>query len=356
MNLTPLEVIRLGIQQGHSADVILALLEAAGLDISNDGYMDRNRADLGLPLAGFRPVRMVHDGRPYFLTFSQAQSDYENAQEQLGQPDANALLIMRLLRGTGTLIDMGANIGTITVPVALSGSRVLAIEPHPLNCAKLSTAARLSGLNNIRLVQCAVSDHDGEVRFGGEEYWARVVAEGEHGTPVRALKLDTILSSEAVTAPLMLKLDIEGHESAALRGAAETITKHRPPIMFESVASADDAAKSKQFLADLGYRLFVVRGTILVPRTQCDIQESLVFDFLAVPSEHMNVINGIEVRELTREECLDWVAQMVRGPTEMHHRHAANVISRWKQGNAAERHMAAELEHICPDNVARGVD
>ena len=52
-----------------------------------------------------------------------------------------ARLFVQLLRGEGTLIDLGANIGTVCLPVAAAGSRVVAVEMLPSNSLKLTLAA-----------------------------------------------------------------------------------------------------------------------------------------------------------------------------------------------------------------------
>jgi len=49
-------------------------------------------------------------------------------------------MLKKTLNGTGTLLDIGAHIGTIALPVAATGSRVVAIEMNPANCCVLFTA------------------------------------------------------------------------------------------------------------------------------------------------------------------------------------------------------------------------
>jgi precorrin-6B methylase 2 len=108
------------------------------------------------------------------LHFPKRISGYEEYITRLGGPDENAQLLMQLLSGSGTLIDVGANIGTISVPVAARGSEVISIEMVPDNCLRLWFARRLNGLTNLHIVQAAASDYDGMIAFAGGEAWANV--------------------------------------------------------------------------------------------------------------------------------------------------------------------------------------
>lgn len=53
-------------------------------------------------------------------------------------------------------------------------------------------------------------------------------------TEVRAARIDTILTQYAINNVAAVKMDIEGHEGPALRGAAHLFTEQRPLLMVES--------------------------------------------------------------------------------------------------------------------------
>ena len=130
------------------------------------------------PLAVPRGLRIVEmkdreRGTSYLLAFSEQHSDYESWITNLGGPDENARLLMQLLRGGGTLVDVGANIGTISAPVAASGSAVIAIEMNPTNCLKLWAVATANGFKDFHIVQAAASDYDGMITFQGDEAWGK---------------------------------------------------------------------------------------------------------------------------------------------------------------------------------------
>src|SRR5436190_6210065 len=88
------------------------------------------------PPVGLRLHKMhaLRTGRPYQIAFSVSDSEYESAIAAADGPDINARLLMTVLGGSGTLVDVGANIGSIAIPAAVAGSSVIAIEMSPPNC------------------------------------------------------------------------------------------------------------------------------------------------------------------------------------------------------------------------------
>ena len=244
---------------------------------------------------------------------------------------------MKLLAGDGTLVDVGANIGTIAIPVSRSGTNVVAVEMHPENCLRLWIAAAVNGLKHFEIVQAAASDFDGIIYFQGGEFGAHVYS-GEGGIPAACMRLDTILSrylQERVN-PLVIKIDVEGHELEVFRGSRKTISTLRPIFFVEQIAlegSGDDKVRlTKQFMKNSGYALYLMRGRILSPKEPSDVQEGCVADYLALPNDHrLNLANlGYEVRPLTVHERLSWVKEMAEFPSPHHQSHAAGVLLRWE--------------------------
>jgi len=87
-------------------------------------------------------------------------------------PD-NARILARLI-GSGTLVDLGANIGTVCIPCAIRGANILAIEMLPQNCAKLIQSTLINDLSNVRVIQAAVTEFDGLIGYEGDEAWGAV--------------------------------------------------------------------------------------------------------------------------------------------------------------------------------------
>lgn len=282
-------------------------------------------------------ISICGHGLPSFdLVVSRDPGPYDQLQIKHRSYSQIARVLNAELRGTGTLIDLGANIGSISLPVAACGSHVIAVEMLPQNCLKLKFAALVNGYRKLHVVQAAVSEQDGLLYYAGEEAWARVG--GTAGAQALALRLDTILADLArenpslLRPPFVLKIDVEGHELQALMGADRLLAEHQPTIIFESVESGsavDRTRECKEFLTARGYALFLLRGNLLAPRMADDPQEDLVADYLALPrglADQLPAMHpGMEFRQPTTTERLRWFReQWEAGPA--HWKHACDAM------------------------------
>lgn len=153
--------------------------------------------------------------------------------------------------------DIGANVGYYTIlasrAVGPSG-RVIAFEPLPRNLRFLEQHVSLNQLRNVQIVPCAVVERGGLVYLDSEDSpsQARVVDEGV--LPVSGIALD----GAKLKPPDVIKMDVEGAEVAALRGAHDTLATARPRVVLsthgESLRRACYAV-----LSDLGYRVRPLR-------------------------------------------------------------------------------------------------
>ena len=126
----------------------------------------------------------------------------------------------------GTFVDVGANVGTFALVMARhvgTDGKVVAIEPHPLTFGRLSFNHAASKATQVRLVQAAAGDSDGElmIESGGGNLGATHVVTGAAGTDaikVPSLRLTRILDEAGVTRVDSLKIDVEGFEDRVLIG------------------------------------------------------------------------------------------------------------------------------------------
>lgn len=265
----------------------------------------------------------------------------------------NARLIIALLQGDGTLIDVGANIGSIALPVADSGSNVVAVEMLPKNLLKLISATMENGFSNVEIVSAAASDHDATVYYEGTEAWGVVSTAGSEAI---SLRLDTIVrlkqlrESKALVEPVVLKIDVEGHEPQVLRGARYLIDTYRPAILFESIdmpGTTEVAAReSKELLAGSGYKLYLTRGNTLCERSPLDLQEGLVCDFLAIPQEKVAAVKSLlgsyQFAPLSEEQRIGWMRELMSEGRD-HQMHAIKAISHLRSQSEISQHVHDEL-------------
>jgi FkbM family methyltransferase len=161
-----------------------------------------------------------------------------------GVYEADALeFILGSLEPGGTFIDVGANIGSFTLPVARhlgAGGRVIAIESSPKVFPYLRRNVALNALTNISLIQGAAADTD---RLEAPFYEAPLDNFGMgslgaqfHDSPISVTTrtLDSILEEQQIERVNLIKVDVEGFEVAVFRGAEKLLTGDNPPtILFE---------------------------------------------------------------------------------------------------------------------------
>jgi len=184
---------------------------------TNRGTFMMNRHDLHQPHA------IVNTGRPHI--------DHE----------IEALLtISDWLPDGAVFVDAGANIGLISIPMALRfqerGGRVVAFEPQRLTYYMLAGNAALAGLSNIYCHQIALSSEPGSIvvperdPHQHQDFGAVSLVSGElNGIEVRAIPVDEL----GLDRLDLLKLDVEGMELVVLGGATQTIAAFRPLIWIE---------------------------------------------------------------------------------------------------------------------------
>jgi FkbM family methyltransferase len=200
----------------------------------------------------------------------------------LYEPDTTMVLRSWLVPGA-TFLDIGANIGLFTLLasrwVGASG-RVIAVEPSPRERERLAAHLRLNGIRHVDVVAAAVADREGsgELMVAADEhsglntlarrfsYSGVNVAET---VAVPLVTLDSLAAATALTRVDVIKLDIEGSEYAALRGAATVLSRFRPRLIIEVVPDALSAAGAsigelQELLDHAGYQLFEIgdRGTL----------------------------------------------------------------------------------------------
>ena len=169
-------------------------------------------------------------------------------------------------------VDVGANVGVHTVRLArLVGpeGEVIAIEPDPDVVQRTSRNIALNGVANVRVISAAASERAGETRLFRPSPWDtnRARASLLHHpyltgitTTVPVVTVDDVCGGRSVS---LIKIDVEGHEAAVVRGAADTIAQYAPSVIFEYAPELlEDAVAQTPFgwLADSGYLMFRVRA------------------------------------------------------------------------------------------------
>lgn len=145
--------------------------------------------------------------------------------------------LLHFLRPGDLFLDIGANAGSYSVLASgVCRARTFAFEPDPASVAHLRRNIELNGLEDrVTVLAIAVGAENGEVSFTvGLDTVNRVAAAGNRNSRKVPLKrLDDVVADAK---PTMIKMDVEGYEDEAVRGAAKTLgTEYLQAILLETV-------------------------------------------------------------------------------------------------------------------------
>lgn len=160
--------------------------------------------------------------------------------ELYGQYSESEVNVLRtFIRPGDTVLDIGANIGDLTVPMSRfvgDNGRVYAVESHADTYHVLCANLALNGIKNVKALNCFIADSP-QVDTGGQ--WGRFGYVSEiWGTTM--VSIDAL----AIEACSFIKIDVDGKELEVLRSARGLIEKSRPILYFEN----DDRAASAALL------------------------------------------------------------------------------------------------------------
>jgi len=165
------------------------------------------------------------------------------------------------------VIDCGANVGLFTRRALKAGAKfVVAVEPSPENlvCLRRNFEAEV-GAGTVQIVPKGVFDHEGELGF-------RIIEDNTTGnrfvvnpTPTQAASLlllpittiDRLVEELPLARVDFIKMDIEGSEQYAMKGALQTIKRFRPRMAISVYHRRTDADTIPALVtsADSGYRM-----------------------------------------------------------------------------------------------------
>jgi FkbM family methyltransferase len=238
-------------------------------------------------------------GRTPLYVSPDAQLKFLNPGERAFDSELLSVLSEHI-REDSVVWDIGANVGVFSFAAAsIAGKgKVLAVEADIWLAQLIAKSARLreNQALPITILPCAVSDRNGVAAFliasrGRASNALEVTGTRSQSGGIRekstvpTLTLDTLL--EFFDSPTFVKIDVEGAEAVALRGAGRLLSETRPVIYIEVGAGANEAITS--ILSKAGYVLF--DGSIPVqeraPIDHC------AYNTLAMPREKTQYQSGL---------------------------------------------------------------
>ncbi|NLL27479.1 MAG: FkbM family methyltransferase [Bacteroidales bacterium] len=206
--------------------------------------------------------------------------------------------IFDLIEGDGIILDIGANIGVMTAHFAKNkkNSLVYSFEPVPENIRALKRVVRYFKLKNVKIMENALSDFDGEIdmlmpkeKRAKKQGLSHVVNENDKNNEEGSLyrvpvkKLDNISElANSDTKIKAIKIDVEGHEFKVLQGAKNILQKNKPVVYCE-LWNTSQRGEVIKFMESLNYKTKVVEKNVL-----CDFKNQLTQNFFFVNSEELS--------------------------------------------------------------------
>jgi len=192
--------------------------------------------------------------------------------------------IKNIVRPGMTVLDIGANIGAHTLPMAkivgLEG-RVIAFEPMAWAQQKLRTNLELNSFANILVEKTALSNKTdtGPASFRTSwnkyEFTSKSVATDES---VAFERLDDYVEKKNLSNVDFIKLDVDGFEYKVLEGSVETLKRFKPTLSMElgnyTLEKHGDTLEALIHLLDsLGYKFFREADLVVLPSLDAIIGE-----------------------------------------------------------------------------------
>jgi FkbM family methyltransferase len=173
------------------------------------------------------------------------------------------------LRSGDTFLDVGANVAPYSLLSTLVPDvRAVAFEPGSLARGRARANIDLNGVGDrIELVPLAVAENEGRVRLTADRWATNALVDGDYDgavEEVESVSLDRFDARAGLGRVALVKIDVEGHELAVLRGAAGLLARHRPALMVE----LNDVPALRSFAEAEGYTAvrFSPGTAVLEPR------------------------------------------------------------------------------------------
>ena len=202
-------------------------------------------------------------------------------------------LLHHLVRPGMRIFDIGANIGYyMGVFSQRVGQRglVVSVEPMPRALRLLRETASFCG-PSAKVVEAAIGSHPGQANLHEQQHldtsWVSFNG-GKAGHTIPVLTIDQLADQFGV--PHILKIDVEGAELEAVRGAQKTIADSTPPIVMIEYIPGNAAQFGGYSLDDLlkffprdSFRVYRVLHSGRLIEANAVHAEGSTNDYLAVP-------------------------------------------------------------------------
>ncbi|MFQ3243582.1 MAG: FkbM family methyltransferase [Arenicella sp.] len=134
--------------------------------------------------------------------------------------------LLHVLRPDDLFVDIGANVGSYTVLASASiGAKTICFEPIPLIYMRLISNIDVNNMaQKVTAYNVALADTPGELTFSTDQNCMNHVIADHESSPASVIVKVRTLDECLKEAPFLIKIDVEGYEMPALRGAVSTLS------------------------------------------------------------------------------------------------------------------------------------
>jgi FkbM family methyltransferase len=196
---------------------------------------------------------------------------------------------LNLIPKDGIVLDIGANIGIMTVHLARESKRkVIAFEPMPKNLEALHRILKHYKLSNVLVMPYALGNENGSVEMvmpveGGARMQGlshvvhESIAENNRGEKFTTAihTLDTLAELQGKGPITGVKMDVENFEFFVLEGGRKMLSEHQP-VLYIELWENENRTRCFKLLGELGYSIFVVENSTLV-KFDKQVKQNFIF-------------------------------------------------------------------------------
>ena len=296
--------------------------------------------------------RMLHAKKPYLAVVDSSLKD--SIADSMRTPHRIPLsfpntAVVSILPQTGTCLDIGANVGVVSLFFAANGWQCYAFEASSRNAALLRKSIMLNSFQNIKLFEVAISDHSGELTLAANGPQGFVVVDGyaeelntyerveETFERIACRALDDMLDDELADLDAIdfIKIDVEGSEVAVLRGMSNLINSYKHPAIYIEINAwtlflqGETPFSLLKTASELGYKAYVVEEmNVLSLYPEGMFPMEVLFDVILLKDIPVNMI----VRSMDwpeDEAVLEWLKKKFERYHSRRNQHLFNNGYSW---------------------------
>jgi FkbM family methyltransferase len=208
--------------------------------------------------------------------------------------------VVSLVPEGGIAVDVGANIGAMTIPLARRCNSVIAIEPQRVTFQHLCANIALNQLRNVMAIHAGAGDVGGVFKLVQPDFDAPVnnggysLTEHDQGEPTRIITIDSL------NLPVchLIKIDVEGMEQKVIEGALVTIQRTRP-LLYVEADREDKTPALLELIHSLEYRAWWHLPPLYNPDNESKNPENVFpgivsINMLCAPKEMAGAPDGLQ--------------------------------------------------------------